>query len=252
MIKKHSEIHSPFKQSAPKPVFPQNPVVVPVSMANPSPAIPFKGCISILYYDPEIPEEIINKIHLEPGQEIVFGKGIEGPSQITCDNTVEDLHCCISRDRNNNKFWFTDLSTPYGSYIRIPSTKTYSGLQPGESILAGFHLIRFKSENDEKTQWLVKYNEKEEQVEFPKSSKIVIGKTGNIGNAADGTLSSKHAEIKCNLGTKTYTIMDGSILPDGSKKPSTNGTWLKIRTPTLLVEPQTQFKIGDNTYLYLF
>jgi hypothetical protein len=198
------------------------------------------------------PSALQGKFSLPAGEEMALGTQIaEGQGRIKGDVTVDLIHCCIERDRNTTAYWFTDWHSQYGSYYRIPPGGTYTSIKPGIMFLLGStHLELLGVRPGDSTWRIQKAGEMAEDKTFSNNEDITIGKMPDykIICLDDQYLSGQHAVIKYNRVTQTYTLHDG--IP-GIKKASTNGTWLKMGPQSLLVQPGTEFKIGEITYLLL-
>ena len=158
---------------------------------------------------------------------------------------LSSVHCYIQAV--GDEIWYTDNYTKYGSYLKI-KPKEHVAIKSNGFCLG--HTI-FTLERKDKENYILMYeNDKgkeSRELNTIKNALFYIGRDNNdqIQVKSDETISKKHAQVHYDLSTKNWVIKDYGRKGMGSS----NGTWIKIGTATIIVNPEQIIRISKECFL---
>ena len=186
------------------------------------------------------------KVKLKDYEEIAITSELLSSFGYECKST-ELVKCCIQLV--GDKWWVTPLKTNYGCYKRIE--KQYR-IKEGETVFIGEHYLTYVKNEGDSAQCYLRYMEHTDEVIVNYKE----GKTYRIGRKfvmkkteiEDRALSTMHCQIEY-IDGKLY-IDDGGMV-EGTFKPSSNGTWIKLEQKTVVLPSIVTLMLSAGTYLLL-
>lgn len=160
---------------------------------------------------------------------------------------VEDIHSFVRAIGDD--IWYTDNYTTFGSYLMITPGE-FTSLS-AEGFCLGNTLFELKKKSEDiyvLTSQGEQYEQTRTEINVNDVSEFIIGRDllDKIQVADDDTVSLHHAKLSFDSSTSTWNIKDHGRKGTGSS----NGTWIKIGTDTIIVNTDQILRISKDCFIF--
>lgn len=213
-------------------------------------------------YSKEESIKLITRCKLSLYDEVVIGNDAL-KSYGHDDKDVTEEHCCVQLMEDS--WWFTPLGSNCECYRKVREERCE--VEVGDAIYAGSYSLELKKVGEKKTEWelkRVRFEESEksdEEESKEENAKDVTSNNNKVFQITrsyieiqtghnDDKMSGEHCEIR--YERKKLYVNDGFIGDEGKvKRPSTNGTLIKLQQKTYALPHSTILDIGSSTSVSL-